>query len=380
LTIYNPEIKNVFIIRPDNLGDMVLFSGSLHHIRDLYPKADITLFVKTSNLNLFSLCPYIERLEEWERLSSLPFPWLPEFRGKYRLNHFVRHLLNKRYRTDILLLPVRSPTGDLLGMHDIVSSIPANQKIGIAGDYCNQSIEHDQKASRIYSKRMQLSSSRQRSHELEINRDFLRFLGADVEISDIWPEFWTDEKDCEWASNAIPVDKTVITLAICPGVTSSRGKFYQGIRYAEAFNFLKDIRFSIVLFGASNEKSMCLEVANALNKSDNIKRIIDLSEQSTTRQLIEGVKRCDAVISQETGALHIAVALKKPTVGILGGGHFGRFYPWGDEKINRTANKLMDCYWCSWRCIYPDIRCVQEIEPKMIANELELALYEARFI
>jgi ADP-heptose:LPS heptosyltransferase len=371
---------NLFILRPDNLGDIVLFSGSLRHIRTLYPEANISLFVKRTNLNVLSLCPYIDRLDEWEKLSSLPLPWLPEFRGKYRLNRLVRVLLNKRYRTDVLLLPVRSPTGDILGMHDIVSSISANQKIGIAGDYCNQSVEDDQKASRIYSKRMQLTSSRQKSHELEINRDFLRFLGADFEIPEIWPEFWTDDRDREWANNAVPVDKTVIIIAICPGVSSSRGKFYQSARYVEVFNLLKDISFSIILFGAPNEKSMCLEAANALNACDNIKSIINLSGQSTLRQLIEGIKRCDAVISLDTGSLHIAVALKKPTVGIMGGGHFGRFYPWGDERINRTANKPMDCYWCSWRCIYPDIRCIQEIRPEIIAKELRAALHEANLI
>ena len=352
----------------------------LRHIRALYPRANITLFVKESNFNFLSKCPYIDRLVEWERLSSLPLAWLPEFRGKYRLNQFVRHLLNKRYKTDILLLPVRSPIGGIFGMHDIVSSIPAIKKIGIAGDYCNQTIEEDKKSDRLYSERMRLTSSRQKSHELEINRDFLRFLGANIDTSDIWPESWTDENDREWAHNAVPIIKAVITVAICPGARSNIGKFYPGIKYAQAFNALKDMQFSIVLFGAPAEKSMCVEVANALTKCDNIKTIIDLSGQSTIRQLIEGIKRCDVVISLETGSLHVAASLKKPTVGIMGGGHFGRFYPWGDEKINRTANKPMDCYWCNWRCIYPTMRCIQEIQPEIIAKELRSALYEARLI
>jgi len=376
----NPAIRKVFILRPDNLGDIVLFSGTLHHIRTLYPRAVITLFVKRSNVNLLLLCPYIDRLVEWEKLSSLPLAWLPEFRGKYRLNWFIRRLLNKKYKTDILLLPVRSPTNDLFGMHDIVSSISAKKKIGIAGDYCNQSIEDDQKADKVYSERMRLNSNQQKSHELEINRNFLRFLGLDIEILDIWPEFWTDEKDCEWAQHSVLINKTVITVAICPGVTSKIGKYYQGIKYIQAFNSLKDIQFSLILFGTTNEKAMCAELADSLTICNNIKSIIDLSGQSTIRQLIEGIKRCDVVISLDTGSLHIAVALNKPTLGILGGGHFGRFYPWGDEKINRTANKPMDCYWCNWQCIYPTMRCIQEIEPGIIAKELRIALREAGFV
>lgn len=374
---HNISIQNLLILRPDNLGDLVLFSGTLHFIRKMYQKANITLFVKKSNYNLFSLCPYIDRLVEWERLSSLPFHWLPEIRGKYRLNQFGRHIFNMRYRSDVLLLPVRSPTDDIFGMHDIVSSIPANEKIGISGDYCNQTVEEDNKADRIYTKRLRLKKQQQSVHELEINRDFLNFLGVTVKTTDIWPEFWTDKKDLEWAETHIANDEKTITLAICPGVTSNSGKYYPGEKYAQAINSLKDIKFCIVLFGSPDERSMCQEVAKALAECGNIESITDLSGQSSVRQLIEALKLCDIVLSIDTAPLHIAVALKKPTVGIMGGGHFGRFYPWGDEKINRVANKPMDCYWCNWNCTYPTMRCIQEIEPETIAHEIRTALYEA---
>ena len=140
---------NVFILRPDNLGDIVLFSGILRHIRSLYPTASITLIVKQSYLNLIEICPHIDRVMEWEKISSLPYDWLPELRGKYRFNWFIRHFINKKYKTDIILLPVRSPTGGLFGMHDIVASIPAAEKIGLTGDYCNQTVEEDQAANKI---------------------------------------------------------------------------------------------------------------------------------------------------------------------------------------------------------------------------------------
>lgn len=374
------KTRNVFIFRPDNLGDLILFSGVLRYIRSFYSGAKITLFVKKSNFNLLALCPYIDEMVEWEKVTSLPLPWLPEIRGKYRLNHLLRHLLNKKYRTDVLLLPVRSPSGGLFGMHDTVASICATEKIGIAGDYCNQSVGDDQKADRFYSKRMRLDEGQKQIHELEINRDFLHFLGVNIEVSDIWPEFWTDDEDRKWAYHAVSVDETVLTVAVCPGVTSNTSKFYPGTKFAEVFHVLNDIQFSIILFGAASEKPMCLEVATVLNNCNNVKSVIDLSGQTTIRQLIEGIRRCDAVISQETGALHISVALRKPTVGIMGGGHFGRFYPWGDAGINRTANTPMDCYWCNWKCIYPTRRCIEEIKPEIIAKEFKLALQAAGLI
>ena len=70
----------------------------------------------------------------------------------------------------------------------------------------------------------------------------------------------------------------------------------------------------------------------------------------------------------------MAVGLRKPTIGIMGGGHYGRFYPWGNPAINRVVDHKMDCYWCHWQCKYSTMRCIQEIEPGDIAAEIHTVL------
>jgi len=54
----------------------------------------------------------------------------------------------------------------------------------------------------------------------------------------------------------------------------------------------------------------------------------------------------------------------------MGGGHFGRFHPYGDLSRNRVVCKRMDCYGCNWRCRYPAARCMEEIEVDDVWNEL----------
>ena len=66
-----------------------------------------------------------------------------------------------------------------------------------------------------------------------------------------------------------------------------------------------------------------------------------------------------------------------PAVGILGGYHFGRFYPWGDARIHRVANRFMDCYFCNDACIYGDWRCVSSIEVDTVERELRAAIENA---
>ncbi|MCK5215187.1 MAG: hypothetical protein KAR05_07540, partial [Candidatus Omnitrophica bacterium] len=58
----------------------------------------------------------------------------------------------------------------------------------------------------------------------------------------------------------------------------------------------------------------------------------------------------------------------------MGGGHFGRFYPYGDKKDNRIVFKRLDCYYCNWICKYPEVKCLNEIEVDEVWKELDLLI------
>lgn len=366
-------IRRVLILRPDNLGDIVLFSGALRHLREHYPHAEILLSVQRYVRNILELCPYVDKLIEWEDLVRPPLNLISNKRGGWRLNAYVRYLMNHRYSTDILLLPVRSPTAGLFGMHATVRSIRAKEKYGISGDFCCQRVEDDEAADQFYTKRLHLSVDRRWEHEFYVTCDFLRLLGIKVSADDLWPEFWTDVSDHHWAQQTISHQSGALTLAICPGVIAMK-KLYPAANYAEVIHCLQENRFHIVLFGSEAEKEICAQVAASVQDCKNVISTNNLCGQTSLLQLVEGLSACEALLSVDSAALHIAVALHKPTVGIMGGGHYGRFYPWGDPGINRVANIAMDCYWCDWKCRYPTIRCIQEIPPQKIGEELRLAL------
>jgi ADP-heptose:LPS heptosyltransferase len=367
--------KRVWILRPDNLGDAVLFSGALRHFRAHYSQAEITLCVKEYVQNLLELCPHVDRIISWEDiLRDMYYPflnWLPPIRGRERLEYSLQRILIKlKYRTGILLLPVRSPTPT---MHAFIKAMWADTRYGIAGDFCRQSKKNDQEADGIYTARLRIQPHQCKEHELLITQNYLRSLGMEVSLEDLWPEFWTDDRDRRWAKESVPRAEGGITLAICPGVTN-KVKVYKGANYAQVIRLLSRWQFNIVLFGSASEKEICDQTATIFRICDNVVSVKNFAGQTSLRQLIEGLRRCDAVLSVDSASLHIGAALHKPTVGIMGGGHYGRFYPWGNPTKNRVAHLPMDCYWCSWRCRYSTIRCIQEIRPDRIADELKAAL------
>jgi len=374
-------VRRIFILRPDNLGDVVLFSGALLHIRQHYPQATITLCVKRYALNYLELCPYIDRLICWEdlRYNLTECPTLdrfPKFRGQWRLQMWLRaitrQVIRLRYRTDVLLVPVRSPNPTI---HAITRLIPAKTKISIAGDFCNQTQIEDQLAERIYTRRLRLTQERYAEHEIIVTQEFLKFIGIKVDKDTLWPEVWTEKKDRSWGYKAIQsIDSNIIILGIAPGVRSKPRNAIPGLWFRKVINSLSQKEFQVAIFGSKEEFEICNEVSRELNQCSNVKKIINYAGKTTIRQMIEGLRKCDIIVTQDTAALHLAVALHKPTVGIMGGGHYGRFYPWGDPEINRVVNKNMDCYFCNWHCKYDIARCIQEIPYKKASDEIKFLL------
>ncbi len=377
----NSKQNKILILRPDNLGDLVLYSGALRHIRRHYFQSEITLCTKKYAKNLVEYCPYIDNWVDWDYFSEPLLGWLPDIRGRDRLNWWFRSFKNRfKNRYDIIIQPVRSPTSGIFGIHQVLSTIPAKEKFGISGDHSNLNIQDDQAAESYYTERLNLTPERRFEHELGVNQGFLSFMNIEIGNHNLWPEFWTNETDAQWAKQSIPANKDLITIAICPGYSSNSIKAYPPDRYAEAISHFKKHSFRAVLFGRKSEESVAAETISALQTCSNVKSIINLVGDSTIRQMIEGLKRCDIVLSIDTAALHMGVALHKPTVGIMGGGHHGRFYPWGDQDINRVASKQMDCYGCNWDCIYPTARCVNEISPQIVSDELVQVLIAENLI
>ena len=368
-------VRRVFVLRPDNLGDVVLFSGALRHVRTLFPNAEVDLCVKRYVRNLVEACPHVDRIVHWEELHADWPAGTRRIRGVTRLELAIRRVgLRLRHRADVALLPVRSPSPE---MHATLAAIPGALRFGVVGSDANQPADADLSAEGIYARRLELGPERTWEHELGVTRDFLRMLGAPVELDDLRPEFWTTAADRRWAEANVRREPGATLLALTPGVTAPAGKAYPAARYAEVLAGVPERRFSVVLLGGATDAAACAEVAGALAGAPNVASVADLAGRSTIREMVEAIRRCDAVLGPDSAPLHVGIGLGKPTACIVGGGHFGRFHPWGDPALNRVVHLPMGCYGCGWACPYETMRCVQDIAPHSVARELRAALAAA---
>lgn len=371
---FDPQnIKRLFILRPDNLGDLILFSGTLEKIRNHFINAEITICVKKYTQNYIETCPHIDKIVFWEDLISPFSKKMVEFKGRWRIESIYRRLymrfLSRQNRSySVFLLPLRYTLNQ---MHQIASFDASKFKYAIMDTENSTGSEWRDLFDEIYTDALLISSELNVLHEFKIHSDFLNMLGIDTNISDIFPEIWTTEADRTRAQENIVGNSEALKIGLCPGVTSRADKFYSPQNYVEAFDGLRDKSVEIHIFGSPSEDYQCKQTEIQLNSSSLGIPVKNHCGLTTIRELAEAFNLCDLIISNETAALHMATTLKKPTIGITGGGHFGRFYPWGDPTINLTANKMMDCYYCNWNCIYDELRCIHEISPTVIRNQIE---------
>lgn len=371
------RVKRIFILRPDHLGDLVLFSGSLRHIRNRWPEAEITLCVREYGLDLFELCPLIDRLVNYSEISAESWKqgrlgWMPAVRGCDRLGNWLRRnfqsWVKKRFACELAILPLLAPTPEY---HRLMAWVPAKIRVGICGNHTNQTEAEDMKWRGCYSSQMDATEIPWNFPELETTRKFLEFLGIPVSADEMVPEFWTTAEDSKAAGNLMPAADEKMTIGIAPGVSSLPGKKLPVDWFIKVFETAALHNAILVFFGSDADRLYCESILESLATAGWDKgNLLNLCGKTSVRETVECYKKCDILLTQETAAVHMATALGKPVIGIVGGGHFGRFYPWGNPERSRVLHKPMDCYGCNWICKYETVRCIQEVDTQYAAQEL----------
>ena len=151
-------------------------------------------------------------------------------------------------------------------------------------------------------------------------------------------------------------------------------KYWPAGHYADAIRALgKAGPRCWVIDGAPREAGICSEVAAGLSRVDGV-QVLNLCSSGMLR-LAATIERASLVISTDNGALHVATALGRPAVGIVGGWNKYRYFPWGDPAIHRTPMFEMPCWGCSRR-LCDRARCLDPITPKVVAAEAAGALAE----
>ncbi len=177
---------------------------------------------------------------------------------------------------------------------------------------------------------------------------------------------------------AIPPAPTPITaaareihLGLCPGAEYGNAKRYPVERYARAVSLLRERRPDLVvrisIYGSPAERGIGEELAALLEEPR-----LNRAGETTIGGLVDELRSCHLVATNDTGTMHLAAALGVPTVAIFGSTDPDLTAPLG--RGHRIVREKVDCSPCFLRECPIDYRCMLRIEPDRVTHAIESLL------
>ncbi|MDF1850163.1 MAG: lipopolysaccharide heptosyltransferase II [Verrucomicrobiales bacterium] len=162
-----------------------------------------------------------------------------------------------------------------------------------------------------------------------------------------------------------------IHIGICPGAEYGNAKRYPVERYAEAIQSLRgkrpEIDISVSVFGSPAEREIGEDLAGRLDPPGH-----NRAGETSIAELVEELRTCHFVATNDTGTMHLAAALGVPTVAIFGSTEPALTAPVG--TIHRVIRHQVDCSPCFLRECPIDYRCMLRIPPETVVGEMETLL------
>jgi ADP-heptose:LPS heptosyltransferase/tetratricopeptide (TPR) repeat protein len=334
--------RHILWVRPDSIGDNVLASAMLPHLRAAFPVAKISVFCQQHIAELYQACPYVNDVVTFEPARCAEESYrVAMLRGLQGLG------------VDLCLNSVYSRSG-ITDFAAYASQAP--ERVAFFGGLENMSAEAREQNNRVYTRL--IPSDPPHLPELERHRAFLRGLGIDA--PSLLPQIWTtaeDERVADELFQASGLDPQR-TIALFAGAQVDV-RIYQHYGAAIA-RLCREQSFSVIALGAPQDAD--------INKSNLLEchpdKALDLTGKTTLRQSAALLRRCRLALGAETGLAHIACAVGTPNVILLGGGHFGRFMPYA--ATTSAVSVPLECHGCNWQCRFSTVHCVKDVDPRLI--------------
>lgn len=354
--------KRVLILRKDTLGDYFLFYPTLKTYREFYKDAEITLVVSKLFQSLNPLLSDFEKVVWYDakKFSSNIF---------YR-RRFLIDLKKKGF--DVAVQPTfsREPMGDFM-----MKLTNAQEIIGVDGDCTASTQEEKENNNKIYTKLItvpeeiitELDKNKYIAEEITNQKINIKFPTIDISI------FSNIQAD-EIIKNNKLIKKNYIVIVPGSGTTF---KIWPSEKFAEAIDFITNKGFIPVLCGSKSEKKLVNDIIAKMNNKD---KVINISGETDLPTIAHLIKDSAFYFGSDTGITHLAAAIKIPIVCIIGGGHFGRFFPYGDFEKNRIVfDENMKCKNDNWVCsknlkVGESAPCVKNIKIENCKKEIDIII------
>jgi lipopolysaccharide heptosyltransferase II len=327
------------LIRSSNwLGDAVMSVPTVRAIKTGRPDAQVTVASPANIAPMWKLIPEVDAIVSLPNDSLLP----------------IVSLLKRRPAFDVAIL---FPNSLRVALESWLSGIP--RRVGYRGHWrkmlLNQTVPEPRKP------------GPPEHHSLRFVR-IARECGAET------PNAQPPTPNAQRLSQTSNVKHQTFKLGLCPGAEYGPAKRWLPERFAEvAAKVSAQSSAQWILFGTKNDMAIGDQIATAIGD-----HCVNRIGHTTLDQLINELRECRLVLTNDTGTMHLAALLGVPVVAIFGSTEPRLTGPLGDGHI--ILRHHVECSPCFLRECPIDFRCMKAARSQEVADAVLSILGEKRQI
>lgn len=326
-----PElVKKILVIEMFGIGDFVMASSTFRALRDFYPSSEIVLLTVPTCKDIAADCPYFDHIIYFE------CPWPSQSVYKYDLGKIVKVIKLIREYHFAMAIDLRGDLRNILFMCLLGVKYRVGYDVGGGGFLLTHKVPYEGRL----------------KHQVDHNSNIAKFLGA--RIKSCKPELWVKE-----SNNSLDILKNIesakndVLVAIHPGA-NWYGRRWRLSRFAEIVDRLCKDGINSIIISSAKEESLIEEIKSNLGYSPHI--VIT----KTLKELALLLKRCHLLICNDSGPMHIAVAVNTPVIALFGPQDPTFHGPYGSG--HRFIRHVVKCSPCTQDiCVMPENSCMDLI-------------------
>lgn len=331
--------EKFLIIQTAFLGDAVLTLPTVEKLKEQYPGVLIDVVAIPGTKEIFENSPFVNEILVLEKRGKHKSIFgIFSFASELRKKKYSRiYSLHRSFRTSLLVL--FSGVNITYGFDTASLSLVYKNLITYRKDY----------------------------HEVKRNLEIIGY-NNDNESWKIVPEIKPDKSAEAKAENLLSGIKNR-KIVIAPGSVWETKK-YPVDCYIKLAALITGAGYKVVLLGGKEDEELCLKIGKSLPEG-----IISFAGKLTLTESVYVIKRCEAVISNDSAPTHLSLMAGRSAITIFCSTvpEFG-FYPYHGKSISLSYNGL-SCKPCGIhglrKCPVGTFECALKITPEMVFDRLK---------
>ncbi len=339
--------KRIFIKGLNWVGDALISTPAIAHLRETHPESRITLMARPWVAAVYEHNPHIDELWVHDESAS---------QGAFLKG--AKMVREGRFEVGIAL-PNSWRSALLLKLGDVKWRV--GYAIGARGLLLNGGVDLPQEVLELHQVYYYLKLIEPMCGKPEV---VARMALQPGEV---------ERREIELMLARLGLDRGKPIVGVAPGSINSEAKRWPAERFAELADRLAgEYGAEIVLLGSGSEREVVGRVAAAMKQPAH-----NLAGEMTLGQVIPLIERLTALVCNDSGAMHLGAALGIPTVAIFGPTDWTTTYPFHPRaKVVRAEG--IDCAPCMLRDCPIDHRCMTRVSVDQALESLKTLMREIR--